>query len=120
MDNFVMNIRTEKWQAWTIVSIDGRLDLKFVGEFRKALEALGDGVSPKIALDFSQVSHLDSSALTLLLNFQNRLKKKNGCIVLFGANEHNMDVITTVGFGSVVPTYLTRGDFERSVADTRS
>jgi anti-anti-sigma factor len=117
MDEVVMNIHTEKWQSWNIVSLEGKFGINFVGEIRKALESLSDGISPKIALDLSLANHLDSTGLTLIMNFQSRLKKKNGSMVLFGVNEDNMEIIKTIGFDSIVPIYRTRPDFERSVED---
>jgi anti-anti-sigma factor len=116
MDHAVMNISTEKWQAWNVVSIEGKFVIKFVAEIRKILEPMRESLSPKIALDLTKTTHLDSSAMTLMLNFQSRLKEKNGGMVLFGANEDIMGIITIVGFDSFVPIYRTREDFERSVS----
>jgi anti-anti-sigma factor len=116
MDEVVMNIHTEKWQSWSIVSLEGKFGINFIGEIRKTLESLSDGITPKIALDLSLAKHLDSTGLTLMLNFQSRLKNKNGRMVLFGVNEDNMDIINTIGFDSVVPIYRTRLDFEQGVA----
>jgi len=111
-----MNIRTEEWQSWSIASVEGRFGVRFVAEFRKTLEDLSERPFPKIALDLSKAAHLDSSALNVILIFQLRLKKKSGCVVLFGANEDNMNIIKTIGVDSVVPIYNTRLDFERNVA----
>ncbi len=116
MDQTAIKISTEKWHSWNIIKIEGKFVIKFVAEIRKAFETVKDGPSPKIALDLSQTTHLDSSAMTLMLNFQNRLKEKNGGMALFGANEDIMGIITIVGFDSFVPIYRTREDFERSVA----
>jgi anti-anti-sigma factor len=116
MDQSVMNISTEKWQSWNIVKIEGKFIIKFVAEIRKILEPMRDGPSPKIALDLSKTTHLDSSAMTLMLNFQSRLKEKKGGMALFGANEDIMGIITIVGFDSFVPIYRTRPDFEKSIA----
>jgi anti-sigma B factor antagonist len=116
MDQAVIKISTEKWRSWNIVKIEGKFVIKFIAEIRKAFEAVKDDPSPKIALDLSQTTHLDSSAMTIMLNFQNRLKEKNGGMALFGANEDILGIITIVGFDSFVPIYRTRQDFERSVA----
>jgi anti-anti-sigma factor len=113
MEQPVMKINTERWQSWDIVSIEGKFVIKFVAEIRKMLEPMKDRESPKIALDLTKTTHLDSSAMTLMLNFQGRLKEKNGGMALFGANEDIMGIITIVGFDSFVPLFRTRADFER-------
>jgi anti-anti-sigma factor len=114
MEQSVMKINAERWQSWDIVSIEGKFVIKFVAEIRKILEPMKDRESPKIALDLSKTTHLDSSAMTLMLNFQSRLKEKTGGMALFGANEDIMGIITIVGFDSFVPIFRSRADFERS------
>jgi anti-anti-sigma factor len=115
MDQPVMKISTEKWQSWNIVTIEGKFVIKFVAEIRKVLETMKDGPSPKIALDLTKTTHLDSSAMTLMLNFQSRLKERNGGMALFGANDDIRGIITIVGFDSFVPIFQTRADFEQKV-----
>jgi anti-anti-sigma regulatory factor len=57
--------------------------------------------------------------MTLMLNYQNRLKEKQGGLVVFGVNEDIMGIITIVGFDSFVPIYRSRADFERSMTAGR-
>jgi anti-anti-sigma factor len=109
-----ITITKEIWNGWHIISIKGKFVVKFVAEIRKVLEPFKDQNAPKIALDFTNTTHLDSSAMTLMLNFQNRLKEKNGRMVIFGANEDIMGIITIVGFDSFVPIYKNRADFEKN------
>ncbi len=115
MDQTVTNVATESWKSWTIVSIEGKFVIKYVAEIRKVLEPLKDNPIPRIALDLTRTTHLDSSAMTLMLNYQNRLKEKQGGLVLYGVNEDIMGIITIVGFDSFVPIYRSRADFERNV-----
>jgi anti-anti-sigma factor len=115
MEQPVMKITSERWQSWDIVSIEGKFVIKFVAEIRKLLDPMKDREFPKIALDLTATTHLDSSAMTLMLNFQSRLKEKNGGMAIYGANEDIMGIITIVGFDSFVPIFRTRTDFERSV-----
>ncbi len=109
-----MKVSTEAWNSWDIVAIEGKFVVKFVAEIRKLLEQLKEKTKPKIALDLTGTTHLDSSAMTLMLNFQNRLKEKQGELVVFGVNEDIMGIITIVGFDSFVPIFRSRVDFERN------
>jgi anti-anti-sigma factor len=115
MEQPPVKISSEVWNSWNIIAIEGKFVIKFVAEIRKVLEPLKEQAAPKIALDLSKTTHLDSSAMTLMLNYQNRLKEKDGGMVVFGANEDIMGIITIVGFDSFVPIYRTRADFERSI-----
>jgi anti-anti-sigma factor len=116
MEQPAMKISTEAWDSWNIVALEGKFVIKFVAEIRKVIEPLKDLPCPRIALDLSKTTHLDSSAMTLMLNYQNRLKEKDGGMVVFGANEDIMGIITIVGFDSFVPIYRTRAEFERGVS----
>jgi anti-anti-sigma factor len=119
MEQSPMNISMELWNSWNIVAIEGKFIVKFVADIRKALELLKDQTNPKIAFDLSKTTHLDSCAMTLILNYQNRLKEKEGGLVAFGPNEDIMGIITIVGLDSFVPIYHTRADFERSITSGR-
>jgi anti-anti-sigma factor len=115
MEQPPVKISSEVWNSWNIISIEGKFVIKFVAEIRKVLEPIKEQAVPKIALDLSKTTHLDSSAMTLMLNYQNRLKEKKGGMVVFGANEDIMGIITIIGFDSFVPIFRTRADFENSV-----
>ncbi len=116
MEQIPTKISTETWQNWSIVAIEGKFVIKNITEIRKVLEPLKDKEKPHIALDFSKTSHLDSSAMTLMLNFQSRLKDQDGVMVVFNANDDITGIITIVGFDSFVPIFRTREDFERNAA----
>ena len=115
MEQPPVKISSEVWNSWNIIAIEGKFVIKFVAEIRKVLEPIKEQAAPKIALDLSKTTHLDSSAMTLMLNYQNRLKEKKGGMVVFGANEDIMGIITIIGFDSFVPIFRTRADFENSV-----
>ena len=115
MEQPPVKISSEVWNSWNIIAIEGKFVIKFVAEIRKVLEPIKEQETPKIALDLSKTTHLDSSAMTLMLNYQNRLKEKKGGMVVFGANEDIMGIITIIGFDSFVPIFRTRADFENSV-----
>jgi anti-anti-sigma factor len=119
MEQSPIKVSAESWNSWNIVAIDGKFVIKFVAEIRKVLEPLKEQQTPKIALDLTNTTHLDSSAMTLMLNYQNRLKEKQGGLVVFGVNEDIMGIITIVGFDSFVPIYRSRADFERSMTAGR-
>jgi anti-anti-sigma factor len=116
MEEPSLKIDTGVWQSWHIITIQGKFVIKNIAEIRKVLEPLKGEGRPKIALDLTKTTHLDSSAMTLMLNFQGRLKENGGNLVVFGANEDITGIINIVGFDSFVPMFRTRADFDRSVA----
>ena len=115
MEELPIKVSVEQWNSWHIVTIEGKFVIKFVSEIRKELEPIKEKPNPRVALDLTKTTHLDSSAMTMMLNYQNRLKEKQGGLVVFGVNEDIMGIITIVGFDAFVPIHRSRADFEQSV-----
>ena len=62
------SFETHTHGTWTVVNVRGELDLSTSAELRAALDAgLGEG-APRIAVDLSEVSFMDSSSLGVLVS----------------------------------------------------
>ncbi len=109
-----MNVSTEKWNMWDIVAIDGAFVVRVLTDIRQVFEEIESNPNPHVALDFTNVSYLDSSAISLLLNYQKRLKDAEGKIVIFGPSKDIQDIFSIVNFEDYVPILLTRAEFESS------
>jgi anti-anti-sigma factor len=112
---FGMIIEVKSFENWFIVSLDGKFIVKYLSQIRKAIEPLEKMDLPLIAFDLSATTHMDSSAITLIMNYNKELLLKNGKLVLFGANEDITGIINIVGLDAAVPLYKTQADFELSV-----
>jgi len=117
MDNSnrkAVNIYTDKWQDWHIVSIEGAFVLTRLDNVRPVFETLGKSPTPQIALDFSRLFIFDSSAITVLVNLYKRLKEVQGKLVIFAPNDDIQNILSIAGLDKVIPVFLTRADFEES------
>jgi STAS domain. len=110
-----MKIDIRSFEKWYIVSLEGKFIVKYIAQVRKVIEPLEKMEQPLVAFDFSATTHMDSSAITLIMNYNRRLVAKKGKLVLFGANEDITGIINIVGLDSTVPLYKTHADFELSV-----
>lgn len=108
-----MNISTKKQNGWSIVSISGRMVVREMKNVRKVFESLEKGPNPHIAIDFSKTVYIDSSSITLLINFQKRLWKARGTFVGYGANKDIMDIFDLVSLGEFIDLYKSRAEFEK-------
>lgn len=71
------------------------LDEANIAEIGATLNALIDEESnPKLLLDFSNVDHLSSAALGMLINANNRIKQRNGQLRLAGIKPQIREVFT--------------------------
>jgi anti-anti-sigma factor len=111
----MMKISTEKWRDWTVLSIEGRFTLRYFTAVRPSFETLWETPGAKIALDLSRTRLVDSSAITLLVNFREKLDNNKGKMVILEPNEDIRLVFSVIEFEKSVPIYHTRAEFERDV-----
>ena len=110
-----MKISVQSFDAWRIVAMEGKFVLKHFAQIKKSLGSLEQTEGPLVALDFSGLTHMDSSAITLIVNYRQKLASKNGKLVLFGANNDITGILSMVGLDLAVPVFKTAGDFELGV-----
>ncbi len=107
-----MNVSTEKWNMWDIVAIEGAFVVRVLSDIRKVFEDIEKNPNPHVALDLTTTSYIDSSAITLLLNFQKRLKNANGRMVIFGPSEDIEGIFAIVNLEESVSILQSREEFE--------
>ncbi len=107
-----MNVNIEYWNNWKIVQIDGAFVVRVISEIRRVFEDIDDGPNPCVALNLTDTSYIDSSAITLLLNFWKRLSSANGKLVVFGMSEDIQGIFSIVNMENYITIYTTREEFE--------
>jgi anti-anti-sigma factor len=110
-----MKTTVKHFDKWDIVVIQGKFVLKHFAQIKKILGTLEQSEHPFIAFDFSMLTHMDSSAITLIVNYHQKLTSKKGRLVLFGANNDITGILNMVGLDLAVPVFKTIDDFELSV-----
>ena len=86
--------------TWTVIAARGELDLSSSDSLRSALDAgLADG-TPRMAVDLSEVSFMDSSSLGVLVAALNSARDRGGELRLVGAHGSPLKVIELTGLDS--------------------
>ena len=57
------------------------------------------------AVDLSETTLLDSSALSVLINLKKRVAEKGGKLILLGPNQEISEMFEVVGFNKIIPVY---------------
>ena len=96
--------------AWTVVNARGELDLSTSAALRAALDAGFGDRTPRIAVDLSEVSFMDSSTLGVLVACLERARERDGELRLVGVQGSPAKVIALTGLDSAF-------QMEGSVAD---
>ncbi len=94
------NILNESGKA--VIKLNGRFDFNTHREFRSAYEPLvSDSAVRAVAVDFSGVDYLDSSALGMLLMLRDKLGGANKEISLTGVRGNVKQVLDIANFGKL-------------------
>jgi len=108
-----LSLTREEWNNWQVINLKGKFVVKSFNTVRRIFDEIELHANPKVAVNLSNVSQIDSSALTILLNLQKRLKEKNGLAVIIGPNAEISETFSIVGFSLAVPVYGSRAAFEK-------
>ena len=107
-----MVITESVYHGWHLIVLEGKFIVRNLTVIRKAFERAEGEPVPEIAIDMSSVSQIDSSAITILMNFQRRLIQKDGRLVLFGLQPDIAEIFSIVGIDRLFRICTDRGDFE--------
>ncbi|GLR71487.1 STAS domain-containing protein [Agaribacter marinus] len=81
------------------LSIPERFDFGYHKEFTEQYQRiLNEGGISDIALDFTKVSYLDSSALGMMVLFQKKAKSQNISVRIRGARESAKEILLIANF----------------------
>lgn len=87
---------------WLIISISGKFTIKNLVPIRRLFDNAESDMEQYIAIDLTNASYLDSSAITILINFHKRCIEKGGRLALFGINRDIEEVLSIVGLDKVI------------------
>ena len=109
-----MNISITTMQSWVAISLEGTLTIKNCTLIRSYLEQAEATPVPGIVIDMGKVTQLDSCGITLLLNFQKRIIRKEGHLVLAGITEEVTEIFSIVGIDKIFRICKDMDEFKRS------
>lgn len=90
----------------TVVAIKGELDIVSREQFTAHLDGVIREHGPKIILDFSGLSFIDTSALSTVVSYWKRLSAEDGgMLALAGAEYTNARVLWITGLAQRLPMY---------------
>lgn len=101
-----MNEQTAIWQElyapsiW-LVGVRGRLDQNLSPQLDDLLRGLLENGRDQIMVDLRGVTFINSGGLHCLISAWRKARTSGGDVVLFGLNDHILDVFTIAGFDKI-------------------
>ena len=105
-----MEIKQRTSNDAVIVGLSGEVDMSTSPEVRRAFLDLVEKKAPKILVDLSSVSYIDSSGLATLVECFQNTRKYGGKLRLFGLNENIKDVFTLARLDTIFDIKGTEQD----------
>jgi anti-sigma B factor antagonist len=86
--------------GWTVVEVRGELDLSTADALRSALDGAFETDPPRVAVDLTHVTFMDSSSLGVLVAALERARELGGELRLVGVQGSPAKVIALTGLDS--------------------
>ncbi len=112
--------RTEKTGDWFVIFLYGKFVVKNLTRIRQVFEEAEKALFPNTAIDLSNVTHIDSSAITLLANFHKRLLEKGSGSIIIGAAPDISEIFSIVGLDKVIPINTNQNYYENIIQNNKN
>jgi len=99
--------------AWQTITLAGQLTIKNLTLVRRYLERAEENPFPGVMIDMAEVTQLDSSGITLLVNFQKRISQRGGTVVIAGLTSDIAEIFSIVGIDRLFQLCGSRDEFIR-------
>ena len=109
-----MNVFCEQEEKVTVVTLEGSVSVPETEKFRDFMMQRINGGAQNILLDFTKVSYIDSSGVSVLLTLLQAARRKGGDIRLAGLNRHIQEVIRQIGLHHVFKRYESVDEGKKS------
>ncbi|MFY9586583.1 MAG: STAS domain-containing protein [Actinomycetota bacterium] len=92
---------------WTVLDVEGEVDVFTAPKLREKIIALLDGGSDHLVVNLEKVLFMDSTGLGVLVGGLKRVKENNGELALAGAQGTVLRVLSVTGLNAVFPMHDT-------------
>lgn len=98
-----MSITRTFYKDNLIISINGRMDARFIQDQRENLESLPNEVKDQIFFDLSNADFIDSSGIGFLVYMFKRIKPENKSMAILGLNGQPKSTVRMLKIDRMIP-----------------
>ena len=100
-----LTIGSKPQGRWTIVGVEGEVDLSNASRLRKHIVEQVEGGNHNLAVNLEAVDFMDSSGLAVLISGLRRTREHEGSLVLVSPTASVKRVLSITGLDKVFPIY---------------
>lgn len=101
---------------YKIVDFSGNLDTDNIRENRNKLFDIVENTNRKyLIFNFLNLEFINSESISLLLQFNEILQKKNQKLILINAKKNVVDVLNVIGVFEIIAYFHDLGEFTKSI-----
>lgn len=106
-------MQTSTHRGWAVISVEGELDLHSTPALTEEIASALNQEPPRVAIDLTGVSFMDSTALGVLVSSLKRAKERGGDLALVGASGSPLKVLSLTGMADgIFPMAQSIADLE--------
>jgi anti-sigma B factor antagonist len=110
-----MNINSEEKEKYTIIGLEGDVDLSCSPEARESILAVLEE-NKNLLIDLGMVTYIDSSGIASLVEGYQTAKKQSSKFGLVGVSDAAMSVLKLARLDKVFPIFDSLEDYEKEDA----
>lgn len=97
-----MEVNTYESNGWFVIKLNGAFVVRNMLNIRSILDEQSAIAGAKVAIDLSETNYIDSSAITLLVNSNKKIKQAQGELIIIGANKDIKGIFSIVNLEATI------------------
>lgn len=107
MGSFDLLVQSRAEGAWTVVDVEGEVDLSTASSLRDRIVELVEKGSRQIVINLQGVPFMDSTGLGVLVGSLKRVREREGTLALAGVRRPVHRVLSLTGMDKVFPIHAS-------------
>ena len=105
-----MEISVREKSDHKIIAIKGEVDLYSVGQLKKEIMSHIDDSVGSLAIDMTDLNHMDSSGIALMAQLQKKMKANDGTFCFLNINQDVMNVLKLAALDKFFKIYTSEDE----------
>lgn len=118
MDTDQSAITVQRRPDATVLCLDGRIDAEADLPLRAALDDALATPTPRLVLDFSRLTYMNSTGIALVVGILGRARASGTPIAAFGLSDHYREIFRITRLADFLPVFENEADARAGLAVT--